>query len=397
MRALVWNGKNDIRCETVDDPAIEQAGDCILKVSATAICGSDLHLMDGVVPKMQEGDILGHEFMGEVVEVGSGVTKLRKGDRVVVPFTIACGECWFCQRELFSLCDTTNRTPENARQAMGHAAAGIFGYSHLTGGYAGGQAEFVRVPHADVGPIKVEADLADEKVLFLSDIFPTGWMAAEHAIEKKGDTVVVWGAGPVGLFAIKSAWMQGAGRVIAIDREAERLTMAKDFAGAEVLNFEDVDIKEALDEMTDGRGPDAGIDAVGAEAHGHGVLADVKEAVALHTVGASDRGHVLQEMVKCVRKGGTLSVPGVYADTIQFPIGPFMNKGQTMRTGQTHMQRYLGPLMKRVENGEIDLSAIITHRGNLDDGPDLYKTFRDKRDGCVKCVMNPGHLGTHSN
>lgn len=389
MRALVWNGKNDIRCETVDDPTIENAKDCILKVSATAICGSDLHLMDGVVPKMQEGDILGHEFMGEVVESGSAVPNLKKGDRVVVPFTISCGECWFCKRELYSLCDTTNRTAENARQAMGHAPAGIFGYSHLTGGYAGGQAEYVRVPHADFGPIKVEGDVADDKVLFLSDIFPTGWMAAEHAIVDKGDTVAVWGAGPVGLFAIKSAWMLGAGRVIAIDQVPERLALAASFGGAETLNFDEVDIKEALDEMTERRGPDAGIDAVGAEAHGHGILADVKETVALHTIGAGNRGHVLQEMVKCVRKGGMLSVPGVYSNTVEFPIGPFMNKGQTMRTGQTHMQRYLAPLLKRVEDGEIDLSAIITHRGDLSDGPDFYTTFRDKKDGCVKCVMNP--------
>lgn len=393
MRALVWNGTNDIRCETVDDPSIEDPKDCILKVSSTAICGSDLHLMDGVIPKMKEGDILGHEFMGEVVEVGADVKRLKVGDRVVVPFTISCGECWFCRRELYSLCDTTNRTAENARQAMGHAPAGLFGYSHLTGGYSGGQAEYVRVPHADVGPIKVNNGLADDKVLFLSDIFPTGWMAAENAIgDEKGKTVAVWGAGPVGQFAVRSAWMMGAERVIVIDRVPERLELAATYGKAETLDYSQVNIKEALDEMTDGRGPDAAIDSVGAEAHGHGVLGDAKKRVQLHTTGVSDQPDVLQEMVKCVRKGGTISVPGVYADQVSFPIGPFMNKGLTMHAGQTHMQRYLAPLLERVEAGEIDLSGIITHRGDLKDGPDFYKTFRDKDDGCIKCVMKPEEL-----
>ena len=393
MRALVWNGANDIRCETVDDPRIEDPKDCILKVSSTAICGSDLHLMDGVIPKMKEGDILGHEFMGEVVEVGADVKRLKVGDRVVVPFTISCGECWFCRRELYSLCDTTNRTAENARQAMGHAPAGLFGYSHLTGGYSGGQAEYVRVPHADVGPIKVNNGLADDKVLFLSDIFPTGWMAAENAIgDEKGKTVAVWGAGPVGQFAVRSAWMMGAERVIVIDRVPERLELAATYGKAETLDYSQVNIKEALDEMTDGRGPDAAIDSVGAEAHGHGVLGDAKKRVQLRTTGVSDQPDVLQEMVKCVRKGGTISVPGVYADQASFPIGPFMNKGLTMHAGQTHMQRYLAPLLERVEAGEIDLSGIITHRGDLKDGPDFYKTFRDKDDGCIKCVMKPEEL-----
>jgi threonine dehydrogenase-like Zn-dependent dehydrogenase len=393
MRALVWNGTNDIRCETVDDPRIEDPRDCILKVSSTAICGSDLHLMDGVVPKMKQGDILGHEFMGEVVEVGADVKRLKVGDRVVVPFTISCGECWFCQREMYSLCDTTNRTAENARAAMGHAPAGLFGYSHLTGGYSGGQAEYVRVPHADVGPIKLENDLPDDKVLFLSDIFPTGWMAAENAIgSEKGKTVAVWGAGPVGQFAVRSAWMMGAERVIVIDRLPERLALAASYGKAETIDYSQTDVKEALDEMTGGRGPDAGIDAVGAEAHGHGVLGDIKDKVELHTTGMSDQPFALQEMVMSVRKGGTLSVPGVYADKVTFPIGPFMNKGLTMKSGQTHMQRYLAPLLKRVEAGEIDLSEIITHRGDLKDGPDFYKTFRDKHDGCIKCVMKPEEL-----
>ena len=389
MRALVWHGKNDVRVDTAPDPKIEQPGDCVVKVTATAICGSDLHLIDGVVPKMQKGDVLGHEFMGEVVEVGSSVTKLKVGDRVVVPFTISCGQCWFCERELYSLCDTTNRKAENAIQAMGHAPAGIFGYSHLTGGFAGGQAEYVRVPHADVGPIKIENDLPDEKVLFLSDIFPTGYMAAENCLLEGGETVAVWGAGPVGLFAMKSLWMLGAGRVIAIDGVDERLAMARDYAGCETIDYREGDVKERLDEMTGGRGPDAGIDAVGAESHGHNFGAKVAEAIQLHTTGASDRPHVLMEMVKSVRKGGTLSVPGVYADMIPFPIGPFMNKGQTMKTGQTHVQRYLKPLLGKIEGGDIDPSLIITHRGGLDAGPTLYDAFRGKKDGCVKCVMVP--------
>jgi threonine dehydrogenase-like Zn-dependent dehydrogenase len=391
MRALVWHGKNDIRCDTVPDPTIEEPTDAVIRVTATAICGSDLHLLDGVVPMMKEGDILGHEFMGEVVETGSSVTRLKKGDRVVVPFTISCGQCWFCERELYSLCDTTNRTADNAKEAMGHAPAGLFGYSHLTGGYAGGQAEYVRVPHADVGPIKVESSLSDERVLFLSDIFPTGYMAAENAIREKGDTVVVWGCGPVGLFAIRSAWMLGAGRVIAVDDVPERLALAKSYGEAEVIDASKTDVKEALNEMVGPRGPDAGIDAVGAEAHGHNHGHKIAEAVELHTTGGSNRPHVLMEMVKCVRKGGMLSVPGVYSGMTVFPVGPFMNKGMTMKTGQTHMQRYLRPLLDRVEAGEIDLSAIITHRGDLDQGPDLYKTFRDKKDGCVKCVMAPVH------
>ena len=389
MRAIVWHGKNDVRTDTVPDPKIEDPRDCIVRVTATAICGSDLHLMDGVVPKMERGDILGHEFMGEVVEVGSQVSRLHVGDRVVVPFTISCGQCWFCERDLFSLCDTTNRTAQNAREAMGHAPAGIFGYSHLTGGFAGGQAEYVRVPHADVGPVRIENDLPDEKVLFLSDIFPTGYMAAENAQIQDGDTVAVWGCGPVGLFAVRSAWMLGAGRVIAIDGVDERLALARDYGKAETIDYREGDVKERLDEMTGGRGPDAGIDAVGAEAHGHNIGAGAAERVQLHTTGASDRPHVLMEMVKSVRKGGTLSVPGVYADVTAFPIGPFMNKGQTMKTGQTHVQRYLRPLLAKIEGGDIDPAAIITHRGGLDAGPDLYKTFRDKKDGCVKCVLTP--------
>ena len=389
MRAIVWHGKNDLKVDTVPDPTIEQPGDCVVRVTATAICGSDLHLMDGVVPKMKKGDILGHEFMGEVVEVGSSVTKLKVGDRVVVPFTISCGQCWFCQRELYSLCDTTNREAENAVAVMGHAPAGIFGYSHLTGGFAGGQAEYVRVPHADVGPIKIEADLPDEKVLFLSDIFPTGYMAAENCGIEGGETVAVWGAGPVGLFTMKSLWMLGAGRVIAIDQVPERLAMARDYAGCETIDFSKEDVKARLDEMTGGRGPDASVDAVGAENHGHNLGAKLAEDVQLHTTGASDRPHVLMEMVKCTRKGGTLSVPGVYSGAIPFMIGAFMNKGQTMRTGQTHVQRYLRPLLEKIQGGDIDPSLIITHRGGLDAGPTLYEAFRDKKDGCVKCVMTP--------
>ncbi|MBB4659116.1 zinc-dependent alcohol dehydrogenase [Parvularcula dongshanensis] len=390
MRALVWHGKNDVRHDTVPDPSIEDPRDCIVRVTKTAICGSDLHLLDGLVPKMENGDVLGHEFMGEVVEIGSEVRRLKVGDRVVVPFTISCGECWFCQRELYSLCDNTNRTKENAIEAMGHAPAGLFGFSHLLGGYAGGQAEYVRVPHADVGPVKVENDtLSDEKVLFLSDIFPTGYMAAENANIQEGDTVAVWGAGPVGLFAIRSAWMLGAGRVIAIEGVPERIALAKSYGNAEVIDFNQGDVKERLDEMTGGRGPDRSIDAVGAESHGHNHGASIAESIQLHTTGAMDRPHVLSEMVKSTRKGGTLSVPGVYGAMTVFPIGPFMNKALSMNSGQTHVQRYLRPLLERIEGGEIDPSMIITHRGGLEAGPDFYKTFRAKDDGCVKCVMTP--------
>jgi threonine dehydrogenase-like Zn-dependent dehydrogenase len=390
MRALCWHGKNDVRVDTVPDPKIEEPTDAIIKISSTAICGSDLHLFDGFMMGMEPGDVLGHEPMGIVVDVGSTVTKLRKGDRVVVPFVIACGQCFFCTKQLYSCCDSTNPDAEKASTLMGHAPAGLFGYSHLLGGYAGGQAEYLRVPHADVGPIKIESDLPDEKVLFLSDIFPTGFMAAENAEIEPGDTVAVWGCGPVAQMAIQSCWMLGAGRVIAIDRVLERLEMARKHGKAETINFDQENVYERLNAMTEGRGPDRCIDAVGVEAHGTGavdaVLDKVKTAVKLGT----DRAHVLREAIMCCRKGGTISVPGVYVGLIdKLPFGAVMNKGLTIKTGQTHVQRYTEPLLKKIEGGEIDPSFIITHRLPLKEAPAAYKTFRDKEDGCIKVVLKP--------
>lgn len=390
MKALCWHGKEDVRIDTVPDPKIEDPKDVVVRVTATAICGSDLHLYGAMVPTLKKGDILGHEFMGEVVEVGSEVMRLKKGDRVVVPFTISCGKCFFCKREMYSLCDTTNPKPEIAIKTMGHATCGMFGYAHMTGGFSGGQAELVRVPHADVGPIKVSSDLPDDKVLFLSDIFPTGWMAAENADICPGDTVAVWGCGPVGLFAIKSAWMLGAGRVIAIDTVPERLALAKTYGEAETINsFDPDEVYERLMEMT-GHGPDSCIDAVGAEAHGHGAidaLIDTAKDV-IHM--KMPHPYVLQQIIKCCRKGGTLSIPGVYVGFVNMiPFGGLMNKALTVRTGQTHMQKYLQPLMQRVEAGEIDISRIITHRLPLNAAPDAYRIFQKKEEGCVKVFLTP--------
>lgn len=390
MKALCWHGHGDVRVDTVPDPKIEAPTDAIIKITATGICGSDLHLLDGYVPTMKSGDILGHEPMGEVIEVGSAVKRLRRGDRVVVPFTISCGECFFCKKELFSCCDVSNPNAEIARKEMGHAPAGLFGFSHMMGGYAGGQAEYLRVPYADVGPIKVESSLPDEKVLFLSDIFPTGYMAAENCDLEAGDTVAVWGCGPVAQFAIKSAWMLGAGRVIAIDRVPERLEMARAHGKAETINFDEEDVYERLQQMTKGRGPDRCIDAVGCEAHGTGgidaVLDKAKAAVKLTT----DRAHALRQAIYCCRKGGSISVPGAYVGLPdKIPMGAFMNKGLTMKSGQTHMQRYLRPLLAKIEQGAIDPSFVITHRIKLEDAPEAYKSFRDKKDGCIKVVIKP--------
>ena len=390
MKALCWHGKEDVRVDTVPDPTIVDSRDAIVKITSTAICGSDLHLYDGYVPTMEEGDVLGHEPMGEVVAVGSDVRNLQVGDRVVVPFMIACGTCFFCQKGLFSLCDTSNPNAEVARKAMGHATAGLFGYSHMMGGYAGGQAEYLRVPFADVGPLKIPPGLPDEQVLFLSDIFPTGYMAAENCHMEPGDTVAVWGCGPVGQFTIQSAWMLGAGRVIAIDRVSERLRMAETHGKAEIINFEDADVYDRLMEMTGGRGPDRCIDAVGCEAHSRGsfdaVLDQAKAALYL----ATDRPHVLREAIMCCRKGGTISIPGVYVGFLdKIPFGAAMNKGLTLTMGQTHVPRYHEKLLQKVEAGEIDPSFVITHRLTLDDGPEAYKTFRDKQDGCIKVVLRP--------
>ena len=390
MKALCWHGKEDVRIETVPDPTLIDPRDAIVKVTATAICGSDLHLYDGYMPTMESGDILGHEFMGEIVDVGSGNSRLKRGDRVVVPFAMACGSCFFCKKELFSLCDTSNPNAEIARKAMGHSPAGLFGYSHMLGGFSGGQAEYVRVPFSDVGPLKIPSGLADEQVLFLSDIFPTGYMAAENCQMEPGDTIAIWGCGPVGQFAIQSAWLLGAGRVIAIDTIPERLRMAEVYGKAETIDFEQDDVYDRLMEMTNGRGPDRCIDAVGAEAHAGGsvdaILDQAKAALYLGT----DRPHVLREAIMCCRKGGTISIPGVYIGFLdKIPFGAAMNKGLTFKMGQTHMHRYMRPLLERIEKGEIDPSRIITHRLTLSDGPDAYKTFRDKKDGCIKVVMRP--------
>lgn len=389
MKAVCWYGKKDVRVENVTDPKILNGRDAIVKITLTAICGSDLHLYNGYIPTMQEGDILGHEFMGEVVEVGKEITNLKKGDRVVVPFPIACGRCFFCQRSLFSLCDNSNPNAGMAEGMYGFTGAGLFGYSHLYGGYAGGQAQYARVPFADVGPLKIEDGLRDDQVLFLSDIFPTGYMAAENCNIHTGDTVAVWGCGPVGLFAIKSAYLLGADRVIALDRVQARLDKAKNDCNAEVLNFEDIDVVEKLKQMTGGIGPDSCIDAVGMEAHGHtiGALYDrAKQAVRLET----DRPEVLRQAIQACRKGGTVSIPGVYGGFIdRVPVGAAFAKGLTIKMGQTHVQKYLRPLFDRIQKGEIDPSFVITHRLELKDAPNAYSTFDKKDDGCIKVVMRP--------
>jgi threonine dehydrogenase-like Zn-dependent dehydrogenase len=387
MRALCWFGKGDVRMETVPDPKILNPRDAIVRVTTTAICGSDLHLYGGYVPLMEEGDILGHEFMGEVVEVGPEVKNLQPGDRVVVPAIIACGRCFFCQHDLWSLCDNSNPRGALMEKIYGQATAGIYGYSHLLGGYAGGQAEYVRVPFADVGPLKVGNGLTDEQVLFLSDIFPTGYMAADNCQIQPGDTVAVWGCGPVGQFAIRSAYMLGAERVIAIDRFAERLRMAEAHGGAEVLNYQDVDVVEALKNMTGGRGPDACIDAVGMEAHGTTVDAlydRVKHATWLGT----DRPHVLREAIQACRKAGTVSVIGVYGGFLdKIPFGAAFNKGLTFRMGQVHVHKYVRRLLDAIERGTINPSFVITHRLSLEDAPQGYEMFRKKQDQCVKVVL----------
>ena len=389
MKALVWHGKEDVRFDTVPDPEIENPNDIVVRITSTAICGSDLHLYNGLMPTMKSGDILGHEPMGIVEEIGDSITKFKKGDRVVVPFTISCGKCWFCEQTLFSLCDNTNPNHEQAETAMGHSPAGLLGFSHMLGGYPGGQAQYLRVPHADVGPIKIESDLPDEKVLFLSDIYPTGYMAAENANIQPGDTVAIWGCGPVGQMAIRSAWLLGAGRVIAIDDVPERLAMAR--AGkAETIDTTNENASERLKEMTKGRGPDSCIDAVGAEAHGTNALEKVVDNAKTAMKLSTDRPAALRQAIMACRKGGTLSVPGVYIGLLdKVPFGALMNKGLTVRTGQTHVQRYLAPLLQTIEDGKIDPSFVVTHQRPLEEGPELFKTFRDKKDGCIKVVLKP--------
>jgi threonine dehydrogenase-like Zn-dependent dehydrogenase len=388
MKALCWMGTGDVSVETVPDPSILNPRDAIVRITSTAICGSDLHLYDGYIPTMEKGDILGHEFMGEVVEVGPAVTNLKRGDRIVVPFTISCGACFFCQRGLWSLCDNTNPNAWMAEELYGFSGAGIYGYSHLLGGYAGGQAEYARVPFADIGPINVPEELTDEQVLFLSDILPTGYMAAENCDIQPGDIVAVWGCGPVGQFAIKSAYLLGAERVIAIDNVPERLALAETQGGAETIR-DDEDVVERLKQMTGGRGPDACIDAVGMESHGHGfgaVYDKVEQMVKLET----DRPHALRQAIQSCRKGGVVSIPGVYGGFInKMPIGAAFSKGLTLKMGQTHVQRYLQPLLDRIERGEIDPAFVITHRMPLENAPDAYRMFRDKKDGCIKVVLTP--------
>jgi len=390
MKAACWWGVGDVRVKDVPEPEILNPGDAIVQVSLAAICGSDLHLYNGFIPTMERGDILGHEFMGEVVEVGADVRRVKVGDRVVIPFPIACGQCFYCRRELWSLCDNTNPNAWMAEKMYGYSTAGIFGYSHLTGGYAGGQAEYVRVPHADVGALVVDDGLGDEQVLFLGDILPTGYMAAEACDIEPGDTVAVWGAGPVGLFAAKSAKLLGAERVISIDEVKERLELARR-AGAETIDTsEDSDVVEQLRERTYGLGPDACIDAVGLEAHGHSVIAGAYDRVKTAVRLESDRPHALREAIQACRKGGTVSVPGVYGGFVdKTPVGAWFQKGLTMKGGQTHVHRYMGPLLDRIRRDEIDPSFVITHRVSIDEVPEAYQTFREKEDGCVKVVVTP--------
>src|SRR3954451_2747589 len=389
MKAICWHGKNNVSVEQVPDPKIINPRDAIIRVTLSAICGSDIHLYDGYIPSMVDGDILGHEFMGEVVEVGSAISNLRRGDRVVIPFPIACGKCFYCQEGMYSLCENSNPNAALAEELWGYSPAGIFGYSHLLGGYAGGQAQFVRVPFADVDHVKVPDGLSDEQVLFLSDIFPTGYMAAENCDIEPGDTIAVWGCGPVGQFAIKSALMLGAGRVIAIDRFPERLRMAREEGGAETINYEEVDVMEALKEMTAGRGPDSCIDAVGMEAHGHGPVG-AYDRVKHAFMAQNDRPTALREAIMACRNGGTVSVPGVYGGFMdKVPFGSIMNRGLTIKTGQTHVQRYMRPLLERVQKREIDPSFVITHHLSLDEAADGYDMFKNKEDECIKVVLKP--------
>lgn len=389
MKAITWHGKYDLRCESVPDPRIEHPRDAIIKVTACAICGSDLHIFNGIMPGMETGDVLGHETMGEVVEVGSENKALKVGDRIVVPFVISCGDCFFCRRGFFSGCERTNPDRTKAERLWGHSPAGLFGYTHLLGGYPGGQAEYMRVPHADVGPIKVPAGLTDEQVLFLSDIFPTGYMAAEFCNIQPEDTIAVWGCGPVGQFAIRSAFLLGAARVIAIDTVPERMALAA-AAGAVTIDFMEEDVYDRIQELTHGRGADACIDAVGTEPETRASFDSVVDRVKVATFMGTDRPHVLRQAIHCCRSFGTVSIVGVYGGFLDnIPMGSAINRGLTFRMAQTPVQRYLPGLLDRIQRGEIDPSFVITHRATLEEGPDLYKTFRDKKDGCIKVVMTP--------
>ena len=390
MRALVWHGTQDIRCDTVPDPKIEDERDAIIKVTTCAICGSDLHLYDHFMPGMEKGDVMGHEFMGEVVEMGKGVNgALRKGERIVVPFTIICGECDQCKRGYFSVCERSNRNKHIADKAFGHTTAGLFGYTHLTGGYQGGQAEYVRVPFADKTHIKVPENLSDEQVLFLGDIFPTGWQAAVQADIQPTDTVAVWGAGPVGQMTLRSALLLGAKQVVCIDSVPERLEMAR-AGGALTIDNSQESVIERLNELTDGKGPEKCIDAVGMEAHSPRALEHAYDRLKQAVMLESDRAAVLREMIYVCRPAGIISIPGVYGGLVdKMPMGALMNKGLTIRTGQTHVNRWTDDLVKRIDDGQIDPSFVITHRVGLEQGPEMYKTFRDKKDNCIKVVLRP--------
>jgi threonine dehydrogenase-like Zn-dependent dehydrogenase len=390
MKGLAWHAKGDIRCEEVPDPTIEHPRDAIIKITACAICGSDLHIYGGIIPDMKKGDVLGHENMGEVVEVGSENKALKVGDRVVVPFTISCGECFFCRNGFYSGCERTNPDHEKAAKLWGNSPAGLFGYSHLLGGYAGGQAEYLRVPYADVGPIKVPGHLSDEQVLFLSDIFPTGYMAADFCNLKGGETVAIWGSGPVGQFAIRSALLLGAERVLAIDTVPERLDLAR-AAGAETIDFMKEDVYDRIMELTKGRGADACIDAVGTEAEPMASADSMLDRIKTATLMGTDRPHVPRQAIHCCRNFGTVSIVGVYGGFLdKIPMGSAINRGLTFRMAQTPVQHYLPKLLERIENGDIDPSFVITHTAPLEKGPELYKTFRDKKDGCIKVILKPG-------
>jgi threonine dehydrogenase-like Zn-dependent dehydrogenase len=389
MKAVCWNGKYDVRVESVPDPIILNPRDAIIKVTSTAICGSDLHLYDGFIPSMKPGDILGHEFMGQVVQLGSEVNSLKLDERVVVPFTISCGRCFYCESDLWSLCDNSNPNAWMAEGLYGYSPSGLFGYSHLMGGYAGGQAEFVRVPFADVGPLKVPDHLSDDQVLFLTDILPTSYQAVESGGVQPGDVVAIWGCGPVGQFSIQCAYLLGADRVIAIDRIPERLKMAQEVGKAEVINYEGMDVVETLKELTGGRGPDVCIDAVGLEAHGATIDAYYDKVMrGLRMI--TDYSHVLRQAIQACRKGGTISIPGVYGGMLdKIPFGAAFSKGLKLVMGQTHMHKYMQPLLERIDRGEIDPTSILTHKMQLEDAPLGYKLFKQKRDDCIKIILKP--------
>lgn len=389
MKAVCWCGTRSVHVDDVPDPRILNPRDAIVRITASAICGSDLHLYDGYIPAMEKGDILGHEFMGEVVEVGADVGNLKVGDRVVVPFTISCGNCFYCRQQLYAMCDNSNPNARRMQTAYGAATCGIYGYSHLLGGYAGGQAQYARVPFADVGPVKIPDSLTDEQALFLSDIFPTGYQAAEQGNIRPGDTVAVWGCGPVGQMAIKSAYLLGARHVVAIDSVPERRHMAQEQGHAETIDLNEEYVYDRLMDITAGRGPDVCIDAVGMEAHGH-TLDAFYDQVKVSLYMATDKGHALRQAIHCCRKGGTVSIPGVYGGFLdKFPIGAAFAKGLTLRAGQTHVQRYMRPLLERIEKGQIDPSFVITHRLSLEDAPRGYDLFANKEDHCIKVILKP--------